>query len=218
MSAEYEEILLSNLRYPLKKILLQSQNLLSEAQTWSNQRKLQQLHCETEDLLHFLEKSRDQTKIFFVEEALQECIEILNHLYPEALICFQRTRSKQSLLQGQKSFFRQICLCLLQQALLAYRKEDKQYLLLTLSPEKNFLKFTITHGGRNFPRWQQRFFQVTDILRENSAKKSFSKIQLAQRLIEKHFSGRLTLLSQGKRGSTFCCYFPQKFLGDTQDP
>jgi len=196
---------------PITNILLNTEivvnNLPTEAKKLSNI-YLQRILINAQYLNSALQLNNVLTPTFFSpKDALQELLKLNQDTKLKQQIISRLSIPNHFKLKGNKLFFQEMVVCLLNNAYESYPKQ-KYYkpIFLIFNLQKKFCTLSVIDGGRGMT-WLRIKLSISQFY---STKKKHSGLGLyfVKRTIEQEFNGQLKLQSRLGQGTTVSLQFP----------
>jgi K+-sensing histidine kinase KdpD len=154
------------------------------------------------------DKFNDRKKFckFNVHHSLREVIEICKNPREKGVIVpfLQLNGSEQ--LRGNKLYFQEAIICLLNNAFQSYKTHaPNKLVMLFANKTAKLLEIKVTDAGRGFLKLKDSGKKLVNIKNINS---QGNGLRFTQEVIKNHFQGIFTIESQPLRGTTVSCSFP----------
>jgi len=142
---------------------------------------------------------------FLIKTALRELIAICkNPSRPGHLISFINIDARLKL-KGNKLYFQEALICLLNNAFEAYQgDEPNQLVILYVSQLKNRLQIKICDYGRGF----LSLMDSGSIKLQDSRAVKGTGLNFVKQVMKEHLQGEVKIISKAKRGTTVHCSLP----------
>ncbi len=144
-------------------------------------------------------------KEFLVKDAIREMLQICKNPQHNSQLISYLQLSMQDKLKGNKLYFQEMLICLINNAFQAYQPHDaNQLVVITANKEKMAIKIRVVDGGSGF-------LELNDSLRQHHTHCSNSNgtgLRFVRQVISTHFGGSIKISSTCHRGSCVECHFP----------
>lgn len=144
-------------------------------------------------------------KRFIVKDSIREMLQICkNPEHRGQLVSYLQLTGQESL-TGNKLYFQELLICLINNAFQAYQSHDSnQLVVVTASQDGTMLKIRVVDGGSGF-------LELNDSLKKHqntSSKSGGTGLRFVRQVMLDHFGGSVNINSTCHKGSCVECVFP----------
>ncbi len=183
------QLLSSNSHYYLQKAIISSK-YLKEIMSQSSENNLEISH------------------LFNVKDAIAEVVQVCKKPTTAVQLIKYLQLSNNHQLKGNKLYFQETLICLLNNAFNAYKNNQaNQLVVLTASVVGNKLELRIVDSARGFLQLNDSCTHHKDLSIEEIPITG-TGLEFAQKVIEGHFKGKIVISTKLQKGTTIHCSLP----------